>query len=112
MVHPQQHELALRCAEVEPDKDVVDAKQQEIRLVYGYYLKGHNLKIQADLGEISYGENFSTLSACGDAQPQSRPRGEQAPRRAAGHQAFGQAGARSAHIDVLIGDLPERHRAA
>jgi phosphate-selective porin len=62
MVHPTQHELALRCAEVEPDKDVADAKQQEIRLVYGYYIKGHNAKVQVDIGEIKYGENFSTLS--------------------------------------------------
>jgi len=63
MVQPKQHELALRFAELEPDKDVTDAKQQEIRLVYGYYIKGHNLKLQADIGEISFGQNFSTLSA-------------------------------------------------
>jgi len=63
MVHPEQHELALRFAELEPDKDVADAKQQEIRLVYGYYIKGHNLKLQADIGECSFGRNFSTLSS-------------------------------------------------
>ena len=63
MVQPTQHELALRFAEVEPDKDVADAKQQEVRLVYGYYIKGHNLKIQTDIGEIKFGQNFSTLSA-------------------------------------------------
>ena len=63
MVQPRQHELALRYAQVEPDKDVTDAEQTETRLVYGYYIKGHNLKIQADVGEISYGKNFSTLSA-------------------------------------------------
>jgi phosphate-selective porin OprO and OprP len=63
MVQPKQHELALRIAQVEPDKDVADAKQTETRLVYGYYIKGHNLKIQADVGEIGFGKNFSTLSA-------------------------------------------------
>ena len=63
MVQPTQHELAIRAAEVEPDDSIVDAKQQEIRLVYGYYIKGHNLKIQADLGEVTFGKNFSTLSA-------------------------------------------------
>lgn len=61
MVQPKQHELALRYAEVEPDRDVHDAKQTETRLVYGYYIKGHNLKLQADIGEISYGKSFSTL---------------------------------------------------
>lgn len=63
MVQPKQHELALRYAQLEPDKDVADAKQTETRLVYGYYIKGHNLKIQADVGEIGFGKNFSTLSA-------------------------------------------------
>jgi phosphate-selective porin OprO/OprP len=63
MVQPKQHELALRYAQLEPDKDVVDAEQTEMRLVYGYYIKGHNLKIQTDIGQIAFGENFSTLSA-------------------------------------------------
>jgi phosphate-selective porin len=63
MVQKTQHELAVRYAQVEPDKDVADAKQTEARLVYGYYIKGHNLKIQTDIGEIKYGQNFSTLSA-------------------------------------------------
>jgi hypothetical protein len=63
MVQPKQHELALRYAQLEPDKDVVDAEQTEARLVYGYYIKGHNLKIQADIGECKFGKNFSTLSA-------------------------------------------------
>jgi phosphate-selective porin OprO and OprP len=63
MVHPTQHELALRYAELEPDKDVADAKQTEARLVYGYYIKGHSLKIQTDVGEIKFGPNFASLSA-------------------------------------------------
>jgi len=63
MVQPKEHELALRYAQVEPDKDVTNAAQQEMRLVYSYYIKGHLLKIQSDIGEIKYGENFSTLSA-------------------------------------------------
>lgn len=63
MVEPTHHELALRYAELEPDKNVSDAKQTEARLVYSYYIKGHNLKIQTDIGETKYGANFSTLSA-------------------------------------------------
>jgi hypothetical protein len=62
MIHPKQHEIAVRFAEVEPDKDVTNAKQQEARLVYGYYIKGHNAKIQADVGQIKFGENFFLLS--------------------------------------------------
>ena len=63
MVQPKHHELALRYAMVEPDKSVANAKQTEARLVYGYYMRGHNLKLQADIGEISYGENFASLYA-------------------------------------------------
>jgi hypothetical protein len=63
MVHPTKHEIAVRYAQVEANKDVTDATQTEARIVYGYYIKGHNLKIQSDAGEISYGKNFSTLSA-------------------------------------------------
>jgi phosphate-selective porin OprO/OprP len=62
MVQPLHHELALRYAEVQPDKNVSDAKQTEARLVYGYYIKGHNLKLQADIGEVGYGANFASLS--------------------------------------------------
>lgn len=63
MIHPKQHEIAVRYAEIEPDDTVSDAKQTEIRAVYGYYIKGHNLKVQADVGEITFGENFSLLSS-------------------------------------------------
>ena len=61
-VQPQKQEIALRYAEVEPDESVADAKQTEMRVVYGYFWKSHNLKLQADFGQITYGENFSTLS--------------------------------------------------
>ena len=39
-----------------------DAKQSEMRLVYGYYWKAHNMKLQADIGEVTYGKNFASLS--------------------------------------------------
>ena len=61
-VVPTKHELALRYAVVEPDESVADAKQTEMRLVYGYFWKSHNMKLQADLGEIVYGSNFAALS--------------------------------------------------
>lgn len=62
-VQPKRQELALRYATIEPDDSIVDAKQTEERLVYGYYWQGHNMKLQADIGQITFGQNFSTLSA-------------------------------------------------
>jgi hypothetical protein len=62
-VVPKRQELGVRYASVEPDENVVDAKQTEARIVYGYYWKSHNMKLQADFGEIAYGSNFSTLSS-------------------------------------------------
>lgn len=62
-VVPKFHELAVRYASVEPNEAVADATQTEMRLVYGYYWKGHNMKLQADLGEIKYGQNFASLSS-------------------------------------------------
>jgi len=61
-VVPKSQELAVRYAQIEPDEDVNDAKQTEMRLVYGYYWKAHNMKLQADIGEVTYGKNFASLS--------------------------------------------------
>ena len=61
-VQPSKQEVALRYAEIETDESIADAKQTEIRLGYGYFWKSHNLKLQADIGQITFGENFSTLS--------------------------------------------------
>ena len=56
------HEIAVRYAEIEPDESIDDAKQTEARIVYGYFWKGHNMKLQADAGECKYGSNFASLS--------------------------------------------------
>jgi len=61
-VVPEKHELAVRYAEIEPDESVADAKQTEMRLCYGYFWRSHNMKVQADFGQVTFGENFSTLS--------------------------------------------------
>ena len=63
MVVPKKQEIAVRYAEVEPDKSVPDAKQTEMRLVYGYFWKSHNMKVQADVGQIGFEKNFASLSA-------------------------------------------------
>jgi len=60
-VVPKSQEIAVRYASVEPDDSVADATQTEMRLVYGYYWKGHNMKLQADAGEVKYGDNFASL---------------------------------------------------
>lgn len=61
-VVPSKQEVAVRYAEIEPDESISDAKQTEIRAVYGYFWRSHNMKLQADFGQITFGENFSTLS--------------------------------------------------
>ena len=62
-VVPKSQELAVRYSSVEPDQDVDDATATEMRLVYGYYWKSHNMKLQADIGEVKYGKNFASLSS-------------------------------------------------
>lgn len=62
MIVPKTQEIAVRFAEIEPDESLPDATMQELRLVYGYFWKSHNMKLQADIGELSYGSNFSDLS--------------------------------------------------
>jgi phosphate-selective porin len=62
-VVPSTQEIAVRYAQISPDTNVSDADQTEIRAVYGYFWKAHNMKIQADLGEIKYGSNFASLSS-------------------------------------------------
>ena len=90
--------MSWRCGSPRssPDKDVVDAKQQEMRLVYGYYIKGHNLKIQTDIGEIKYGQELLDAVGLGPAQRQPGSGASEAPRRTARHRAQGQASAYSA----------------
>jgi phosphate-selective porin len=60
-VVPTKQEIGLRYSVVEPDESVADAKQTEYRVVYGYYWKNHNMKLQADLGEVIFGQNFASL---------------------------------------------------
>ena len=62
-VQPSKQEIAARYSQIEPDESVPDATMEEIRLVYGYFWKSHNLKLQADVGQVSYGSNFASLSS-------------------------------------------------
>jgi phosphate-selective porin len=60
---PKKHEIALRYAQVEPDESVPDANQTEARIVYGYYWRGHNMKIQVDAAQVTFDSNFAALSS-------------------------------------------------
>ncbi len=61
MVIPHSLELGLRYATIDPDKDVDDTSVTEIRGVVTWYWKGHNLKLQTDLGTMRWDAAFSSL---------------------------------------------------
>jgi len=63
MVVPKTQEVAVRYAQIDPDDDMDDDNVTETRLVYGYYWKKHNLKVQADVGAISYDKMYGSLSS-------------------------------------------------
>jgi phosphate-selective porin len=63
MVRPRTVELGLRYARVTGDARVDDAELTELRGVVGYFWHAHNLKLQADAGQVGYGENYATLSS-------------------------------------------------
>jgi hypothetical protein len=54
MVLVQRLELCARYAQVDPNRDVDADKSNEVRGGANYYWKGHNLKLQADAGLLSY----------------------------------------------------------
>jgi hypothetical protein len=62
MVLPRTTEVAVRYARVEGDSGVDDAAVTELRGVVGYFWRAHNLKLQADIGRVGYGEQFTSLS--------------------------------------------------
>jgi phosphate-selective porin len=62
MVIPRRAEVGLLYARVRGNTRVDDAALTEIRGVFGYYWQSHNLKLQADAGQVGYGANFAALS--------------------------------------------------
>ena len=54
MVLAKRLELAARYSEVDPNRDVTDNKQTELRGGANYYWKAHNLKLQADAGRLTF----------------------------------------------------------
>lgn len=49
---PRKLEIALRWSELDPNIDVDDNTQTESRIAFGYYFSKHDLKFQADYGQV------------------------------------------------------------
>jgi hypothetical protein len=55
MVLPRRLELGVRWAQVDANQDTAGSNTTELRGGANYYWKGHNLKLQADVGRVTYG---------------------------------------------------------
>lgn len=63
MPFPRKVEIGILFARIDGDTDVDDAELSELRGVVGYYWQAHNLKLQADVGQLGYGANFAAMSS-------------------------------------------------
>jgi phosphate-selective porin len=63
MLVPRRIEVAARWSTVDGDTEVADSDVSEIRGVVGCFWRGHNLKLQADAGQVRYGRGFGALSS-------------------------------------------------
>ena len=63
MIVPRRVDVGVLFARLVPDADRDDAELHELRGVVGYYWQAHNLKLQADVGQIGYGANYAVLSS-------------------------------------------------
>jgi phosphate-selective porin len=61
MLVPRTIEAGVRYARIDPDTDVASSDVTEIRGVVGYYWQGHNLKVQGDIGQVGFDDNFAAL---------------------------------------------------
>ena len=63
MLVPRVVEAGVRYARIDPDTDVASSDVTEVRGVVGYYWQGHNLKVQGDVGQVGFDDNFSALAS-------------------------------------------------
>jgi hypothetical protein len=63
MVVPRKAEVGVLFARVNGNTDVDNAGVSEVRGVFGYYWQSHNLKLQSDIGQVSYDSAYGTLSS-------------------------------------------------
>jgi hypothetical protein len=61
MVVPRQTEVGFRFARIEGDSSVDDSAVIERRGVVSHYWRAHNLKLQADIGQVAYDARFGSL---------------------------------------------------
>jgi phosphate-selective porin OprO and OprP len=61
MLVPRTTEVGIRYAEVEGDTGVSDSTVREVRGVIGYFWRAHNLKVQADAGQVRYDAGYAGL---------------------------------------------------
>jgi phosphate-selective porin len=54
IVLPPSLEVGLRWSQVDPNRDAASDHAREVRGAVNYYWKGHNLKLQADFGQLVY----------------------------------------------------------
>jgi phosphate-selective porin len=63
MLVPRRTEVAIRYARVDGDTSASDSAVSELRGAFGYYWRAHNLKLQADVGQIGYQAGFAGLTS-------------------------------------------------
>lgn len=56
-------EVGIRYALVNGDADADEGNVQEVRGVVGYFWRAHNVKLQADVGQVRFGAGYGGLSA-------------------------------------------------
>jgi phosphate-selective porin OprO/OprP len=62
MLVPRRVEVGARWSTVDGDTTVADSGVSDIRGVVGYFWRGHDLKLQADAGQVRYGAGFASMS--------------------------------------------------
>ncbi len=60
---PRKIDVGILYGRVTANTEVDDAEVSELRGVFGYHWQAHNLKLQADAGQVGYGARYSTLSS-------------------------------------------------
>jgi phosphate-selective porin len=63
MVQPRRTEVGVLVARIDPDVDADDASVGELRGVVNYFFEGHNLKLQADAGRVTFGARYAAVAS-------------------------------------------------
>jgi phosphate-selective porin len=61
MLLPPTTEVGVQYARIDGDTSHDDAEVTELRGVVNYYWQSHNLKVQADIGQVQYASAFAAL---------------------------------------------------